>query len=250
LEPTLENVTKMEKQKADCLGSSTRWRRRWRLAKPHLTEEQVAEVATRLDWFRHFAICNTTLDVSLWRFRYLRGLAAKLTTDPKQMKELAAAYDTDRGGGAEAVPVRQGAKISMYRVPLGEVSRAEPGQSAELDARDLCAVAAYVLESVGVNYLPQEWMRGAMPLMDVPANQHLIVTPQGITIERAMGLIKGGFSHRMASNFPVWQRGYTDHRIRDAEDMETRRRYLHLNPVRGGLAVGAEMYPYSSAYRA
>ena len=47
----------------------------------------------RFDWFRHFAICNTTLDVSLWRFRYLRALAAKLTTDPKQMKELAAAYD-------------------------------------------------------------------------------------------------------------------------------------------------------------
>ena len=50
-------------------------------------------MATRFDWFRHFAICNTTLDVSLWRFRYLRALAAKLTTDPKQMKELAAAYD-------------------------------------------------------------------------------------------------------------------------------------------------------------
>ena len=38
-------------------------------------------------------VCNTTLDVSLWRFRYLRGLAGKLTTDPKQMKELAEAYE-------------------------------------------------------------------------------------------------------------------------------------------------------------
>ena len=84
----------------------------------------------------------------------------------------------------------------------------------------------------------------------MPDHVHLIVTPQGITIERAMGLIKGGFSHRMASNFPVWQRGYTDHRIRDAEDMETRRRYLHMNPVRGGLVAAAEMYPYSSAYHA
>ena len=84
----------------------------------------------------------------------------------------------------------------------------------------------------------------------MPDHVRLIVTPQGITIERAMGLIKGGFSHRMASNFPVWQRGYTDHRIRDAEDMETRRRYLHMNPVRGGLVAAAEMYPYSSAYHA
>jgi hypothetical protein len=75
------------------------------------------------------------------------------------------------------------------------------------------------------------------------------VTPQGTTLERVMGLIKGGFSHRLASRLPVWQRGFTDHRIRNAEDLETRRNYLHMNPVRGNLIVTAEQYPYSSAYR-
>jgi putative transposase len=30
----------------------------------------------------------------------------------------------------------------------------------------------------------------------MPDHVHLILTPQGITVERAMGLIKGGFSHR------------------------------------------------------
>jgi len=84
----------------------------------------------------------------------------------------------------------------------------------------------------------------------MPDHIHLIVTPQGITIERAMGFIKGGFSHRLASKFPVWQRGFTDHRIRDAEDMETRRKYLHMNPVRAGLVAEADEYLYSSAYRA
>jgi putative transposase len=83
----------------------------------------------------------------------------------------------------------------------------------------------------------------------MPDHVHLILTPQGITVERAMGLIKGGFSHRLASEFPVWQRGFTDHRIRDAENMETRRTYLHMNPVRGGLVAAAEEYRYSSAYR-
>jgi putative transposase len=83
----------------------------------------------------------------------------------------------------------------------------------------------------------------------MPDHVHLIVTPQGVTIERAVGFIKGGFSHRLASNFPVWQRGFTDHRIRDAEDMEVRRRYLHMNPVRAGLVTAAEEYRYSSAYR-
>ncbi len=82
----------------------------------------------------------------------------------------------------------------------------------------------------------------------MPDHVHLILTPQGITLERVMGLIKGGFSHRLASKLPVWQRGFTDHRIRDAQDLATRRDYLHQNPVRGGLATTEELYPYSSAY--
>jgi putative transposase len=82
----------------------------------------------------------------------------------------------------------------------------------------------------------------------MPDHVHLILTPQTITLERAMGLIKGGFSHRLASKLPVWQRGFTDHRIRDAEDLATRRTYLYQNPVRGGIATTAELYPYSSAY--
>jgi len=83
----------------------------------------------------------------------------------------------------------------------------------------------------------------------MPDHIHLILTPQVITLERAMGLIKGGFSHRLASKLPFWQRGFTDHRIRDADDLATRRIYLIQNPVRGGLATTAELYPFSSAYR-
>jgi REP-associated tyrosine transposase len=84
----------------------------------------------------------------------------------------------------------------------------------------------------------------------MPDHVHLILTPQTIALERAIGLIKGGFSHRLALNLPVWQRGFTDHRIRDAEDMQVRRDYLHQNPVRANLVAAAQMYPYSSAYLA
>jgi putative transposase len=83
----------------------------------------------------------------------------------------------------------------------------------------------------------------------MPDHVHLIVTPQSVTLERVMGLIKGGFSHRLASKLPVWQRGFTDHRILDGRELETRRSYLHMNRVRGNLAVAAEHYPYSSLYR-
>jgi putative transposase len=66
----------------------------------------------------------------------------------------------------------------------------------------------------------------------MPDHIHLLLTPQGLTIERVVGLIKGGFSHRLGSKLPVWQRGFTDHRIRDGNDFQARREYIHQNPVR------------------
>jgi putative transposase len=62
-----------------------------------------------------------------------------------------------------------------------------------------------------------------------------------------MQLVKGGFSHRLASNLPVWQRGFTDHRIRDESDYNIRRNYLHRNPVEARLCDKPEVYPFSSA---
>jgi putative transposase len=53
----------------------------------------------------------------------------------------------------------------------------------------------------------------------------------------------------MASKTPIWQRGFTDHRIRDAHDFQIRLEYIHQNPVRARMVERAEMYPYSSAYR-
>src|SRR5258705_13240834 len=56
----------------------------------------------------------------------------------------------------------------------------------------------------------------------MPEHVHLLITPApSITLERALQLIKGGYSHAFGIAFrrgEVWQRGFTDHRIRDAED--------------------------------
>jgi putative transposase len=81
----------------------------------------------------------------------------------------------------------------------------------------------------------------------MPDHVHLIVTPTDITLERTMQLIKGGFSRRLASKLPVWQRGFTDHRIRDAADYNIRRNYLHQNPVETRLCSKPEEHPFSSA---
>lgn len=76
----------------------------------------------------------------------------------------------------------------------------------------------------------------------MPDHIHLIVTPQQCTLERTMQLVKGGFSHRVGSKIPVWQRGFTDHRIRDRADFDTRLGYLHDNPVRARLVERPEDY--------
>jgi len=83
----------------------------------------------------------------------------------------------------------------------------------------------------------------------MPDHIHLLLTPQE-TLERTIGLIKGGFSHRLSSKLPVWQRGFTDHRIRDAADYSIRHRYIHQNPVTSRLCDTPEAYPFSSAHPA
>ncbi len=56
---------------------------------------------------------------------------------------------------------------------------------------------------------------------------------------RTLQLIKGGFSRRLSSKLPVWQRGFTDKRIRDRDDFLTHREYIHHNPVRCALRTQA-----------
>ncbi len=82
----------------------------------------------------------------------------------------------------------------------------------------------------------------------MPDHFHLLLTPQGITIERAIGLIKGGFSHRLETNYPFWQKGFHDRRIRDSDEFLAQRHYIHQNPVVAGLVERAGDYPFSSAF--
>ena len=103
--------------------------------------------------------------------------------------------------------------------------------------------AALLLETI--DHYRASYLLHAYVVM--PDHLHLIVTPTDITLERTMQLIKGGFSHRLASKLPVWQRGFTDHRIRDAADYNVRCNYLHRNPVEARLCESAEGYPFSSA---
>ena len=86
----------------------------------------------------------------------------------------------------------------------------------------------------------------------MPEHVHLLPTPTSdVTLERAIQLIKRGYSRVFGLEFraqEVWQRGFTDHRIRDAEDFARHREYIHQNPVKRGLVASTTEYRYSSAY--
>ena len=82
----------------------------------------------------------------------------------------------------------------------------------------------------------------------MPDHIHLLLTPApDISLEKTMQLIKGTFSFRLKSKFPIWQPGFTRHRIEDARDFKFHREYIHQNPVRAHLCSKAEDYSYSSA---
>lgn len=46
----------------------------------------------------------------------------------------------------------------------------------------------------------------------------------------------------------IWQKRFTDHPIRDADDCAGLRSYIHKNPVMRNLAAHAEEYRYCPAY--
>jgi putative transposase len=84
----------------------------------------------------------------------------------------------------------------------------------------------------------------------MPDHIHVLLTPIA-SLEKAVQFIKGGFSYRakteLGSNLEVWQKGFSDHRIRDASDYRSHQVYIQQNPVRKHLCERAEEYPYSSA---
>ncbi len=85
----------------------------------------------------------------------------------------------------------------------------------------------------------------------MPDHFHLLITPRE-SLERAMQLIKGGFSFQAKRELgfvnEIWQSSFYDRRVRDAEEYFAFREYIRQNPLKRGLAVKAEDYRYSSAW--
>ena len=83
----------------------------------------------------------------------------------------------------------------------------------------------------------------------MPDHVHLLLSPRE-SLERSIQNIKGNFSYRAKRELgwqgEVWQKGFTDHRIRDVQDFERHIEYIVLSPVRAKLCQTPEEYPHSS----
>ena len=87
----------------------------------------------------------------------------------------------------------------------------------------------------------------------MPEHVHLLLTPaNNVTLEHAIQLIKGGYSHALGGVLgrkrEIWERGFTDHRIRDDQDFVNHRDYIHRNPVERGLVTNPCEFRNCSAY--
>jgi putative transposase len=85
----------------------------------------------------------------------------------------------------------------------------------------------------------------------MPDHFHLLISPRE-SLERAMQLIKGGFSFRanreLGFMHEIWQPSFYDRRVRSAGEYLAFREYIRQNAGKRGLAMRAEDYRYSSAW--
>jgi putative transposase len=141
-----------------------------------------------------------------------------------------------------AIPSRHGSVAGTYFVT-----------SRTWESRALFVTESFC--SVFVEALLHYRDNGAYTLHDfvlMPDHFHVLLTPAGDkALERVVQYIKGGSARQLAiakaMRFPVWQRGFSDHRIRDLADFETHKRYIWQNPVRKKLVLEAPEFRWSSA---
>ena len=139
-----------------------------------------------------------------------------------------------------AIPIRGNTGLSSYFITSATSQRKCLLQSDRMAGLLLDVLLHYRDES---KYLLHEFVI-------MPDHFHLLLTPTD-TLERALQLIKGGFSYRAKKELgfagEIWEKSFHDWRVRDWEEYCHYREYIHLNPVKARLCAEVADYPYSSA---
>ena len=87
----------------------------------------------------------------------------------------------------------------------------------------------------------------------MPDHFHVLLTVDcEMTIERAVQFIKGGFAFRAGRELgfkaPIWQKGFSEVRILDADAYRGVAEYVRNNPAAKRLVTEATQFPFSSAH--
>ena len=86
----------------------------------------------------------------------------------------------------------------------------------------------------------------------MPNHLHALLTVSELSIERAMQLVKGGFSYRAARELqfhpPFWEKGFSEVRVTDPVAYSRFCEYIRANPLRRGLVTRVEDFPFCSVH--
>jgi putative transposase len=87
----------------------------------------------------------------------------------------------------------------------------------------------------------------------LPEHFHIMIRPTGASnFSAIMHSLKPNFTKDYKTMLGItgkmrfWQKGFWDHVIRDEEDFRRHLDYIHYNPVKHGLVLRPEDWPYSS----
>jgi REP-associated tyrosine transposase len=83
----------------------------------------------------------------------------------------------------------------------------------------------------------------------MPDHLHILFTiDDGMTVEKAMQLVKGRFSYRLGKEYgfkgEVWQKGFSEVQVLGDASFNKHRAYIANNPVKAGLIDVPGKYPY------
>lgn len=139
------------------------------------------------------------------------------------------------------IPYRGTSKTGTYFITASTWEKSAILQSERMAQLLISVLTDYRRDA---KYQPHEFVI-------MPNHFHLLITPTPpVTLEKAIQFIKGGFSYRAKKDLgftsEVWQTSFYDRRVRDELEYRRFRHYIHMNPVRRGLVVAAEEFPYSS----
>jgi hypothetical protein len=119
--------------------------------------------------------------------------------------------------------------ITINCVPRGTNQLANPATWASL------------LETLEFREQRGDWKWSV--ILAMPDHLHGIVTfPQGFFMKRSIASWKRWLAKTHAIS---WQRDFFDHRLRSWESAKEKASYIRMNPVRAGLCVTPEDWPYA-----